>query len=212
MGSLIFGSIKIDAQPVDVKIQTSKAGVPRPIIFGTVRPVKGNIIATTEPKIVEWTERKSGGLFGPDIKIQHREIYRTYAIRICEGPVTRVERIWRNNELIYVHDPEVYINDVYVVAHGLPQELAEIYTATLETNDLTFLQRASLYLGDFDQQPSPVMQEAFSAENVHAYRGTCYMVMENENLTSTSGAIPQWQFEVTRCPETPMPSAPKARP
>ncbi|WP_444921166.1 hypothetical protein ACJJID_01445 [Microbulbifer sp. CnH-101-G] len=46
--------------------------------------------------------------------------------------------------------------------------------------------------------PSAVLQAAFGINNVPAYRGTCYLVIDNENLTSTGGAIPQYAFEVER--------------
>ncbi|MCO1336983.1 hypothetical protein MO867_21905 [Microbulbifer sp. OS29] len=178
MGSLIFGSTTIQGRTFDdIQIQTSKAGVPRQIIFGRVLPVVGNIIATTEPKIVKKKEKQKSGKGGGSTTVVNEEIYRTYAIRICEGPITGIRRVWRNNELVYHRDSS---------------------DATQLINNRAFLQLAEFFLGDWEQMPSAVMQAAFGIDNVPAHRGTCYLVIDNENLTSTGGAIPQYAFEVER--------------
>lgn len=178
MGNLIFGTTTIQGRTFDdIKIQTSKAGVPRPIIFGTARPVVGNIIATTAPRI-EKTKEEQGGKGGPSVEVENEEIFRTYAIRICEGPVTGISRVWRNNELVYERDSE---------------------DSTQIENNTAFLEKVEFFLGSYTQMPSAVMQSAFGMSNVHAYRGTCYMVVDDENLTATGGAIPQYAFEVERC-------------
>jgi len=176
MGDLIFGSIDTQGQTFgDIKAQTSKAGVPRPIVFGRVRPIKGNVIATTEPKIVKRKKKKSNGLLAPSTTTRWEEVYRTYAIRICEGPVTGVRRVWEGDDLVYHRDSS---------------------DATQIENNQVFLQKAEFFLGGWDQMPSSVMQAAFGVDNVHAYRGTCYMVVDNEELTRTSGAVPEFTFEV----------------
>lgn len=179
MGNLIFGTIKIQGRTFkDLKVQTSRAGEPRPIIFGRARPIVGNIIATTPPKIIVKRERQSGGKGGPKTVVKNEEVFRTYAIRICEGPVTGISRVWRNNELVYDRDST---------------------DLTQKGNNAEFLKIATFFLGSFNQPVSSVMQAAFGIANVHAYRGTCYMVINNENLTDNGGAIPQFSFEVERC-------------
>lgn len=178
MGNLIFGTTTIQGRRFDnIKVQTSKAGVPRPIIFGRVLPVVGNIIATTAPKIVKKKDKQKGGKGGPSTVVENEEVYRTYAIRICEGPITGISRVWRNNELVYHRDSR---------------------NRTQIENNWAFLRIADFFLGGWGQRPSSVMQAAFGVHNVHAYRGTCYLVIDNENLTSTGGAIPQYAFEVER--------------
>lgn len=180
MGQLILGgTATVQGQKFDkLDIQTSKEGVPRPIIFGTVRPVVGNIIASQHPPRIVEVREKSGGKGGGGVETVSEEIYRTYAIRICEGPVTGITRVWRNNELIYDRD--------------------SVDEAQIENNG-AFLEIAEFFLGDWDQQPSSVLQGIFGVDEVPPYRGTCYMVVDDENLTSSSGAIPQYRFEVERC-------------
>ncbi|WP_299582112.1 hypothetical protein [uncultured Microbulbifer sp.] len=190
MGNLIFGKTTIQGRKFDkIQLQTSKAGVPRPIIFGRVKPVVGNIIATTPPKIVKKKEKQKGGKGGGSTEVVNEEVYRTYAIRICEGPITGICKVWRNNELVYDRDS----ND--------PTQI---------DNNQAFLQLAEFFLGGFQQMPSAVLQAAFGIHNVPAYRGTCYLVIDNENLTSTGGAIPQYAFEVERAEGTLVTSRPYA--
>ncbi|WP_444900520.1 hypothetical protein ACJJIX_19885 [Microbulbifer sp. VAAC004] len=178
MGNLIFGKTTIQGRKFDkIKLQTSKAGVPRQIIFGRVKPVVGNIIATTPPKIVKKKQKQKSGKGGGKTEVVNEEVYRTYAIRICEGPITGICKVWRNNELVYDRDST---------------------DPTRIDNNQAFLQLAEFFLGGFGQMPSAVLQAAFGINNVPAYRGTCYLVIDNENLTSTGGAIPQYAFEVER--------------
>lgn len=197
MGNLIFGTTTIQGRTFDdVKIQKSKAGVPRPIVFGTARPIVGNIIATTEPRI-ETTTEEQGGKGGPSVEVENEEIFRTYAIRICEGPVTAVRRVWRNNELVWVNDPEEYAELTY---GSLGSAAVQVVVDTLQGNKAEgFGAKVEFFLGGYDQMPSAVMESAFGIDQVHAYRGTCYMVVDDDNLTATGGAIPQYAFEVERC-------------
>lgn len=202
MGSVVFGSITLQGQKFDdIKLQKSKAGEPRPIIFGTVRPIVGNVIATTPPLIRKYTEKVSGGILEPEVEMEVEHVYRTYAIRICEGPVTAISRAWRNGELVFVNDPEQYVTEFYPESSNSDKFK---FFEVIFGNKIAFQEKFEFFLGGFDQMPSSVMQGAFGLQNVHAYRGTCYMVAENDLLDATSGAIPQWTFEVSRCPDTPM--------
>ncbi len=162
----------------EIARQTAKEGEPRQIIYGIVRPIGGNMVAVQEPPRIERRKQKSGGKGGggggstSTVEIPRR----TYAIGICEGPVTGIRRAWRNNKLIYD-------------ARG---------TAWGARNNGTFLQRFGFYMGGWDQMPDPSLEAVFGAGNVPAMRGTCYMVARDEDLQDTGGAIPQWIFEVER--------------
>lgn len=175
---LFFGEMKAPTQRLgDISRQTAKEGEPRQIIFGIVRPIGGNLVAVQEPPRIERRKQKSGGKGGGGGSSQTVEIpRRTYAVGICEGPVTGIRRAWRNNKLIY---------------DGRGTEWGA-------KNNGTFLSRFQFYLGDWDQMPSPNLEAVFGAGNVPAMRGTCYMVAKDEDLQDTGGAVPQWIFEVER--------------
>ena len=175
---LFFGEMETPTQRLDdISRQTAKEGEPRQIIFGIVRPIGGNLVAVQEPPRIERRKQKSGGKGGGGGSSQTVEIpRRTYAVGICEGPITGIRRAWRNNKLVY---------------DGRGTEWGA-------KNNGTFLSRFQFYLGDWDQMPSPNLEAVFGAGNVPAMRGTCYMVAKDEDLQDTGGAVPQWIFEVER--------------
>jgi hypothetical protein len=171
----------------DIAAQTSQEGVPRPIVFALSQPMSGNIIASSEPRIVRRRERQGKG--GP--KVETESVYRTYAIGVCEGPITRFVRVWRNNQLVY--DAE-------------SAEMSEVQSITVfgqliltGTQNGQFLVNARFFLGTWDQNPSPNLETIFGVGTTPAYRGTAYMVMADEDLTDLRGAIPQYTFQVERC-------------
>jgi len=154
----------------DIAQQTSQEGVPRPIVFGLSQPMAGNIIVSGEPRVVK---KKKSGKGGP--KVETESVYRTYAIRICEGPISAVLRVWKNNQLVY--DARA--------------------TSELSSEDnANFLRTARFFLGSFTQNPSPDLEALFGVGTTPAHRGTAYMVMADDDLTDMRGAIPSYQFQV----------------
>jgi len=162
----------------DIAEQTALEGGARPIIWGRVRPIGGNIIQLQRPQKRMIKEKVDGGGKGGGKKKKQKveHVFRTYAIGICEGPVSAVIRVWRNNKLVY---------DARGNAWGA-------------RNNPIFLKGFRLYLGKYDQQPDPTLEAIWGIGNVPAYRGTCYMVAVDEDLTELAGAVPQWLFEVER--------------
>jgi hypothetical protein len=166
----------------ELQRQTAKEAEPRPIIWGRVRPISGNIIhaSSVTRKMVEVGRTTTGGKGGGGKKqtqIQYQErAYRTYAIRICEGPITDIVRVWKNDKLVY---------DARGNEWG-------------DKNNSAFLKYAKFYLGDWDQMPDPVLEAIWGAGNVPAYRGTCYMRVNNEDVTDFGGRVPAYTFEVQR--------------
>lgn len=154
----------------DLAQQTSQEGVPRPIVFGVSPPIAGNIIDTSEPRIVKSTS--GGGKGGPKVKTE--SVFRTYAIRVCEGPIFGFVRVWRNGILVY--DARL----------GSTPDNAK------------FLETARFFLGDFTQNPSPDLEAIHGVGTTPPYRGTAYMVMADEDLTDLRGSIPQYAFQVTQ--------------
>ncbi|NWA25518.1 hypothetical protein HX866_11485 [Pseudomonas gingeri] len=175
--------------------QTAKESEPRAIIWGRVRPIGGNLIHCQTP-VLRWittysdspSAGKGGGKKSQQQETRTQHVYRTYAIGVCEGPITAFARIWRNNKLVY---------DGRGTDWGAQ-------------NNGVFLGAYRLYLGPWSQMPSPDLEAVWGAGNVPAYRGTAYMVAINEDLTDQGGAVPQWLFEVERAEGYVMTSKPYA--
>lgn len=180
LGGMLFSKTKPIRQTLgQIANQTAKEGDPRVIVWGRVRPIGGNIIHCQAP-VKRWVKSSSsGGGKGGSKKKQETKtehVYRTYAIGVCEGPITAFSRIWRNNKLVYD-------------ARG---------TAWGAANNHVFLNKFRLYLGSWEQMPDPTLQSIWGSGNVPAYRGTAYMVSIDEDLTELGGSVPQWLFEVER--------------
>lgn len=173
IGSLVGNAVdpvKINGPKIgELQVQTSRDGVPRPIVFG-VACVAGNIIDRSEPKIVKKKERQGKG--GP-VTVTER-VYMSYAIRICEGEAQSISRVWENEKLVYDARPGSEIPD----------------------DSAAFLQKATFYLGAEDQMPDPTFEAIHGIGNCPAYRGTAYIVFKDKDLTDFGGAIPQYRFEV----------------
>ena len=155
---------------------TAREGDPRVIVWGRVRPIGGNLVAVQDPRIVK-KKKKSGGKGGGGTTTTTTTIFRTYAVGVCEGPITGFIRIWRNNKQVY---------------DGRPGN------AWGAQNNPTFLAKAKLYLGKYDQLPDAALEAVFGVGNVPAMRGTAYIRLADEDLTDMGGAVPQWLFEVER--------------
>ena len=184
------GSTAIENSLGDIVRQTAEEGGSRAIIWGRVRPIGGNIIYCQKPQ-KKWvlSYEETAGKGGGDEKqeVWTERVYRTYAIGICEGPISRIVRVWKNNKLVY---------DARGNAWGA-------------RNNAAFLTGTRIYLGGFDQMPSPALQSIWGS-NIPAHRGTAYIVFVNQDLTSFGGAVPQYQFEVERAEGTYFTSKPYA--
>ncbi len=155
----------------DLAKQTAQEGGGRVIPYGTARPIGGNVIATTEPiKSTKTTKSGKGGS-----EVESDVVSRTYAIGVCEGPITGFRRIWRDGKLVYFSG-----------------------NVDFEDNNIRFLLGTTLYNGTFDQTNDSNLESSLGAASVTPFRGTAYMVRIGEDLTSLAGRIPQWTFEVVK--------------
>ena len=175
-----FGAEPPPAQRLgEISEQTAKEAEPRVIVWGRVRPIGGNLIHCQAPvKRMVKVKTDSGGKGGSKKKktqkVEH--VFRTYAMGVCEGPITRFVRIWRNNKLVYDARGNDWGDD----------------------NNPVFLKTFRLYTGSWSQLPDAALEKIWGVGNVPAYRGTAYMVSIDEDLTETGGMVPQWLFEVER--------------
>ena len=173
-GSIIAGAVGTQTRR-SVRInetgaQTTTEGAPRAIVFGAAT-VTGNLIDTGPIRIVETTEEAKGG-GGPSVTT--RSYFRTYAIRVCEGPIAAY--------LVAKRDGRV----VYDVRPG----------ANFQTENEAFYAYTNIYLGDETQLPSAALEAIHGAGEVPAHRGSAYIVFVDDDLTARQGSVPQWEFVV----------------
>lgn len=151
--------------------QTSQEGVPIPFGYGTF-PCGGNVIWAGP--LVEEENRESGK--GGPVQITY-SYHRSYALGICEGEITGILQVKRNGKLVYDVSPG----------------------STLLGSNAKFLEKATFYLGTETQTIDPTIEAEVGVGNVPPYLGLAYMVVEEDDLTETQGAIPQYEFVVQKC-------------
>ena len=175
IGSIIGNAI--DPQVIkgprlgEAGLQTSAEGVFRPVVLGT-GAVKGNIIERGN-RVVQKKRQQQGKGGGP--VTEEERVYWTFAIRLCEGPIVAVTRIWQDEKLVYDIRPE----------------------STITAESAEFSGKFRLYLGDESQLPDPDIETYRGMGNVPSYRGTAYVVFPNFDLTDYRERIPDFRFEVT---------------
>jgi hypothetical protein len=157
----------------DATLQTSQEGAPRPIVYGT-SAVMGNLI-DRGPLNKVITEERQGKGGGP--VVENESLFMTFAIRICEGEIDGISRIWEDERLVYDIRPESELLD--------------------DSN--RYGQGFTLYLGSETQLPDPDLETIHGVGNTPAHRGTAYIVFKEKDLTDRRGSIPQFRFEVNGC-------------
>lgn len=149
--------------------QTSQEGAPRAIVFGTCQ-VTGNVIASGP--LIKRDVKESQGKGGGSVSTEHA--YRTFAVRICEGPVAGFLRVWQDDKLVYDIRP----------------------SSTMLEESEKWKANKNFYLGDEAQLPDTSLQMIFGVDETPAHRGSAYMVAIEDDLTDRRGSIPQYRFEV----------------
>ena len=77
-------------------IQTSRDGAPMPRVFGRTR-LAGQVIWASNFKETTTTQRAGGGK-GAGPKVKNYSYTISFAIGLCEGEISSVERLWANGE------------------------------------------------------------------------------------------------------------------
>lgn len=166
----------------DLAIQSSAYGQMLPIIYGTYR-TGGKVIWSSAVREVSTTTSqtvggggKGGGGGSQTVNQTTYAYFVDVAIAICEGEAVNIRRGWINKELKY---------DV-----GTSATADTVAASSLGANALRF------YPGSETQTIDPTI-EAAEGSTAPAYRGVCYVVLENLDVTAYGGKLPALiEFEV----------------
>lgn len=180
-GALLFPPEMQGPRLDDLKVQVSTYGNPIPKVYGTVR-IAGNVIWASDLTEHEQTESAKGG---PEVT--HFTYSGSCAVLICQGPVTGIRRIWANKRLIYD------------VSGGIRWDgegnLVEALSST-GTED-PVIGSLRIYTGTETQTADALI--VANKGTSPAYRGWCYVVFEDLDLTSHfANRLPSFEFEVVQ--------------
>lgn len=160
----------------DTSVQTSTYGAFIPRTYGTVA-VSGNIFWLENNRLKAKVKKESsGGKGGGASTTTKTYTYSaTVAVGLCEGTIQAIRRIWAGPNLIY---------------DAGAGSLESVVASNNAARNFTF------YYGDATQLADSRMQADLGAANVPAYRGLCYVVIKDFQLSKYGNAIPQFKFEV----------------
>lgn len=187
MGLGMMMNMKVPGPKIgDAMKQTAQAGVPRPKPWGHPPPFKGNHMDGED--VARKIKGDDGGGKGSPSQPEPDKFLLTYAIRVCEGPISGFVRIWRNEVVVLDN------RDPATLPEGWEDYAKEVKIAQSE-----FAKRARLYYGTEDQLPDPALEalDHNGVGNTPYHRGTAYIVLEDEDVTDMQGAIADYKFEVT---------------
>lgn len=173
----------------DAAQQTAIDGVPITFGYGTF-PTMGNVIWRSPLREVKKKKRQGKG--GQSVNITYT-YYRSYAIGVCEGPITGFLQIKKNGKIVYEARPD---SDLLALGYTADQ------VKKIRVAQAKFLNNVTLYLGDDTQMPDPTIESHEGVGNVAPNRGLAYMVVEEDDVTAAEGAIPQYEFVVSACGTT----------
>ncbi len=98
------GAREVDGPRVsDLQVQASSEGAPIPQIFGRGRLAGQIIWATNFEEEISTRTQKAGGKGasgGSKTKITEYSYFANFAVGLCEGPITRIGRIWADGKLL----------------------------------------------------------------------------------------------------------------
>ena len=153
----------------DLRISGSSYGGAIPQVWGYMR-LAGNLIWSTD--LVEHSYSEGGGGSGGGPTITTYTYTVSCAALICQGPVNALKRIWFDKDVVWDADDVASspIKDAITFYPGNESQTADptIYA------DLTTLQGL----------PTP------------AFRGSCYVVFNNIDLSNYGNRIPNMEFEI----------------
>ena len=154
----------------------TSATVGNPIPFGYGKfPVDANIVFAALPPKEHVTRRRQGK---GGVKSETYTYTMSYAVAFARGPIYKYLWIKRNGKVVYTTDPNAPVED-------------QAYAAK-------WLGKATLYYGRSNQLPDSTIESVRGSGQVSAMRDLAYAVLEDDDVTDTSGAVPNYEACVVR--------------
>ena len=172
LGSVLFPPKMPDGPRLDdLSVQVSSYGASITRLWGTSR-IAGNVIWSTD--LVEHAQEQGGKGGGSYTSYSYTC---SFAVSLCEGPITSVRRMWADGKLIY---------DVSTGNEGLQKGFS--------ASSVVF------YTGTETQEVDPTIQ--MDKSDTPAYRGQAYVVISDLALEHFGNRIPNLTCEVVHGIET----------
>ncbi len=165
--------------------RVTQSAMGTPILWGFGRVRAGGNLIWSGPITEVRTEREAGGkgFGGPSQTQVTYTYYGNFAVAVGRGEASALRRVWFDKAIWYDAAPaktEITTNTSAGSVRAIKNEDASV----------------RFYTGSETQEPDPLMV-SFDGDFVPGYRGLCYVVFNNVNLTENGNRIPQIEIEVS---------------
>jgi len=173
LGAWLFGKDQKGPRLNDLSVTVSSQGIPIGIGYGTI-VMPGNVIWKTD--LVEH-KRKTSAKGGPQIV----EYYYTCSLAVCfaNREAKHLLKLYIDNKLLFDVD-----------ASGVYAPTGE--DAIINEYGIKF----RFYTGSETQEPDPLIESIEGVGNVPAFRGCCYAVFEDINVSNFGNRVPSFQAAI----------------
>lgn len=173
----------------DLTVQVSTYGKAIPVIYGPENRMAGNVIWKTD--LVEHKHTQHEGKGGPSVNVTSYTYTSSLAVLCGEGVCSDLFGILGNGKLIF--DP---------TADGATAPTDEMNsdggmisrTWTIDNKSHGVMSRVTFYPGTQDQLPDPTIEAVLGVGLTPAYRGRCYVMIENLQLADFGNRVPNLEF------------------
>ncbi len=168
-----------------LRLQGSSFGVSIPDVFSSGR-IAGNIIFVNDFKRTV-VEKEVGAK--DSRRITSKDVYSVglIAIGLCAGTKQAVARVWAGNKLVFDRFPD---GPPSVGSANAFRSLAATVASSRNIGDFRF------HSGSETQEPDSGILSILGVDDCPAYRGLCYVVIEDLQLGIFGDRLPSFQFEV----------------
>ena len=175
-----------------LQISSSSYGWPIPEVYGTVR-TSGNIVWRYPLDSYYETSTTEDAGKGGGAEVTTYTYSLDFAMLICEGPIVGVRRVWADQKLIF----DVSATETSTGPDGASAQLGVGVTQLIASGGGA-ASEMRVYLGTETQLPDPTIEAHVGVGSTPAYRGYCYLVFPNFNLTDFGNRIPNITVEVVK--------------
>ncbi len=166
---LTSGTSSDGARLSNLSVQDSRYGVGLPVVYGRTR-VSGNVIWASD--LIETVHQESTSVGKGGGSSESTKTTYTYslhaAIAICAGLLKEIATIWADTKIIY--QDGVWKSGV--------------------------VDGATVYLGEENQSPDPLLETWIGSGSVPGYKGIAYIVLDNLQLANFGNRLPSLTFEI----------------
>lgn len=190
LDNIIFPQSQQGPRLDDLTVQVSTYGKAIPVIYGPENRMAGNVIWKTD--LVEHKKTQHEGKGGPSVNLTTYSYTCSLAVLCGEGVCSDLFGIIANGAAIF--DPTLATSGPTVEMNSDGDVISKTWTHDMKASAVA--SRITFYPGTQDQLPDPTIEAVLGVGETPAYRGRCYVMIENLQLADYGNRVPNLEFKI----------------